>query len=451
MDPVARGQNQPIDCRERDCIVIGGGPAGATVAALLAEKGRDVLLLDRSSIRRFHVGESLMPETYWTLKRLGILEKLKASEFPRKYSVQFINDRGGQSAPFYFFESNPHESSITWQVWRADFDALLLENAQAHGAELKSELKVSDVLFEGDRAVGVRLGPARSTQTAGPAEAPRREAHRQEAGAETQQQLRAKVIVDATGQSSLIANRLGLRRPDPFLKKSSIWTYYRGAQRDRGIDEGATLILHSQAKKSWFWYVPLPNNVVSVGVVGSINYLLSGRQQPEEIFQRELGRCPMVQDRLAMGQQFGPVYVTKDFSYHTSRAAGPGWVLVGDALGFLDPIYSSGVFLAMKSGEWAADAIEQALGRNDCSEKSLGHWTPKFFKGMDSLRKLVYAFYTPEFSFGSFIRQHPEQKKNLVSLLVGDVFRDGVDEIFDLMDPMVQPPKTGRVVNGGVK
>jgi flavin-dependent dehydrogenase len=444
-----------------DCIVIGGGPAGSTVATLLAQRGRRVVLLERSRVPRFHIGESLMPETYWTFQRLGMLEELKQSSFPRKFSVQFVNDQGRESVPFYFFETNPHESSVTWQVWRADFDRMLLDNARAAGVDVRTEMRVTDVLFDGDRAVGVRVAGGDARRGPGPtslqlgsgngnahdtirvtsagdlvggSEDP---AAATSSSDEAVEEIQAPVVVDAGGQSSILANRLGLRRFDARLKNAAVWTYYRGARRDPGIDEGATLVLHVRDKKGWFWYIPLPEDVVSIGVVGSIQYLLQGRGDLERILHEELARCPAAEERVSCGEQFGPYFVTKDFSYVSDRCSGPGWVLVGDALCFLDPIYSSGVFLSFKSGEWAADAIENALERGDFSAAQLGRWAPKFFKGFNSIRKLVYAFYTPEFSFGQFIRQHPDQKKNLVDLLVGNVFGDAVDEIFSRMEDYI--------------
>jgi geranylgeranyl reductase family protein len=412
-----------------DVIVIGGGPAGSTAAALLAEMGRRTLLLERERFPRFHVGESLMPQTYWTFKRLGVLDKLKTSAFPKKFSVQFVSENGKASQPFYFFETNPHESSQTWQVQRSDFDRMLLENAAEKGADVRTGVRVTDLLWDGERCTGVRA---------------------QHDGGDSIE-LPARVVVDATGQSSLIANRLELRRSDPYLRKASVWTYYRGARRDAGVDEGATLILNSQDKQGWFWYIPLPEDTVSVGVVSSKANLLRPGMTPEQIFDEQLARCPAVAERLEPGRRMSRFYATKDFSYTTTRWSGQGWVLVGDAFGFLDPIYSSGVFLALISGEWAADAIDEGFRKNDFSAEQLGKWGHRFSEGMGLLKKLVYAFYTRDFRFGDFIRRYPQYRKNLVDLLVGDVFKPGVGEIFEAMGevlPVSDDPGNTAVASG---
>ncbi len=396
-----------------DVVVIGGGPSGATVATLLAEFGHSVLLLERAGKQRFHVGESLIPETYWTLKRLGLIEALQQSAFPKKYSVQFINENNQESAPFYFDEYNPHESSQTWQVIRSEFDRMLLENAAANGAVVHTAAQVQEVCFEGEQAVGVRVKLA---------------------GEDEPRVVAARVVVDATGQSAFLVNRLKLKVPDPRLKMGTVWSYFRGARRDPGKDEGATLIIQTAGKKSWFWYIPLPDNIVSVGCTGAMEYMFApGRGTAAEIFEQEMERSEAITERLSASTRCDDYHTTKDFSYKARQGAGDGWVLVGDALGFIDPVYSSGVYLALKSGEMAADAIHAALEQDDLSGDKLGAWQPKYRGGVESFRKLVYAFYSTEFSFAKFLKAHPEYHSNLVDILIGNVFRPGVDEIFDAM------------------
>jgi flavin-dependent dehydrogenase len=243
-----------------DVVVIGGGPAGTTVSTLLAQQGLKVELFEREKFPRFHIGESLIPETYWVLKRLNMLPKMQQSHFVKKYSVQFVNSRGKESAPFYFWDNKPHECSQTWQVVRSEFDQMLLNNAREHGVSVHEGTRVHDVLFEGDSAVGVTV----------------------RGGDGAFREVHAKVVVDASGQNGLISNRLRLRVWDPVLNKGAIWTYWEGAYRDEGKDEGATIVLQTPNKKGWFWYIPQHDNIVSVGVVGPFDYLFKNRGSYEQ-------------------------------------------------------------------------------------------------------------------------------------------------------------------------
>lgn len=407
-----------------DLIVIGGGPAGSTVATLVAEHRHRVLLLEREAEPKFKIGESLIPATYWTFKRLGMLEKLRTSHFPQKYSVQFYSRTGKASSPFYFFQTNPHESAVTWQVLRSEFDEMLLDNAKEKGVEVQRGTRVREVLFDRDSATGVVVQGANGTR----------------------ETLNATIIADSTGQRSLIGRQLDLNTVEPNLKMASLFTHYEGGHRDEGIDEGATLILHTAEKDSWFWSIPLPYNRTSIGVVGELDYLLqsrrdaNGRLDTQQIFTEELEKCPALKQRLEGAKQLFPIQTTKDFSYRASRIAGNHWVLVGDAFGFLDPVYSTGLFLALKSGEMAADAILEAFEKDDFSEAQLGSFGPTFVAGMEAFRKLVYAFYTKEFSFARFLSQYPEHQGGIVDILSGDVYRKDVTHIFPAMAEMCPLP-----------
>lgn len=405
-----------------DCVVIGGGPGGCSAAALVAEAGYSTLLIEREKVPRFHVGESLMPETYWVFERLGVLEKMKQSDFVKKMSVAFVSSTGAESNPFFFKEHDPRECSQTWQVERGEFDKMLFDNAAEKGADCVDETRVLDVLFDGERAVGVKL------QSLG--------------GAATE--VACKVVVDATGQQALLANRLGLRVDYSELKKVAIWGYYLGARRDPGEHGGATIIMHTSDKQSWFWYIPLKDNITSIGVVGDRDYLLQGRGMPEDIFEDELVKCPALVDRLMDAELTSEFRVAKEFSYKTKQHAGDGWVLVGDAWGFIDPIYSSGVYFALRSGELAADAIVAGLRSGDTSAEQLGGWLDDFHDGTKLIRKLVDAYYTNEFSFGRFMKMHPEHRGNLTDLLIGRIFYDGAGNIFDDMEPALEEAKQAK-------
>ncbi|PHS00009.1 MAG: alkylhalidase [Blastopirellula sp.] len=396
-----------------DCIVVGGGPAGSSTATILAQAGCDALLLEREKFPRFHVGESLMPEVYWPLERLGMLDKMKQSNFVKKVSVQFVTNTGKQSSPFFFKMHDPRESSQTWQVERAEFDQMLFDNAKEHGADCFDETRVLNVLMDGEQAVGVTVKTATG---------------------ETKE-IRARVVVDATGQSTVIANQLRIKEDDPDLQKIAVWTYYKNAARDEGENGGATIIMHTEKKDSWFWFIPLSNNITSIGVVGDRDYILQNQRTPEKIYEDELSICPGLQQRLMDAERVEKHHVAKEFSYKTTQHSGPGWVLTGDAFGFIDPIYSSGVYFALVSGEKAADCIVEGLKNNDLSAEQLGSWTGDFKGGSNLVRKLVDAFYNDSFSFGKFMKTHPQHVGSLTDLLIGRIFHESAGNIFDDMDP----------------
>jgi flavin-dependent dehydrogenase len=401
-----------------DVIVIGGGPAGSTVSTLLSQHGCRVELFERDRFPRFHIGESLIPETYWVLRRLNMLDEMKASPFVKKYSVQFISASGKLSAPFYFHDNKPHECSQTWQVIRSEFDLMMLDNARAHGVEVHQPARVLEVLFDGDRAVGVRV----------------------QADGGTISEVRARVVVDASGQSTMLQNRFKLRQWDPVLNKGAIWTYWQDAYRDTGRDEGATVVIQTTNRQGWFWYIPQHDNTVSVGVVAPFDYLFKGRGTHEQTYQEEVEACPAVKERVAKARRSTGYFATKDYSYRSKEVAGHGWVLVGDAFGFLDPLYSSGVLLALKSGEMAADTIAEGLGKNDVSADQLGKWGPTFNKGVDRMRRLVCEYYDG-FSFGKFVKTFPHLKGMVTDLLIGDLFEDRVDAIWGPLESLYSPDK----------
>ena len=396
-----------------DVVVIGGGPGGSAASALVAEAGYSVLLVEREAVPRFHVGESLMPESFWSFERLGVLDKMRNSNFVKKLSVQFVSHSGKESNPFFFEKHDPRECSQTWQVERSAFDQMLFDNAAEKGACCRDKTRVTNVLFDDGRATGVELGLEDGST----------------------QQVKAKVVVDATGLSAILANHLNLKQEYEHLKKIAVWTYFKNAEREPGPHGGATIILHTKLKDSWFWFIPLRDNITSVGVVGNRDYMLDGRSTPENTFAEELELCGAMQRRLASAEQVEKHRIAREFSYKTSRQSGDGWVLVGDAFGFIDPIYSSGVYFALKSGELAADAIVEGLRNNDLSAAQLGKWINDYSSGTQWIHKLVEAYYTNEFSFGKFLQGHPHHIGHLTDLLIGRIFHDTAGDIFDEMEP----------------
>lgn len=399
-----------------DCIVLGAGPAGSTAAALVSRAGFSTLLVERERMPREHVGESLMPETYWVFEKLGVLEKIKSGRFARKVGVQFVSNTGKESQPFFFRMHDPRECSETWHVERPQFDQILFENARDKGAECMDSARVLDVIAAGQRVAGIQL----QTADGGTRDIP------------------CKVVIDCTGQQSMLANKYGLKHVDPDLKKSSIWRHYRGAARDESGGGVKTIISHTRDKRAWFWYIPQADDLVSVGVVGDNDYLLKERLPPEQTFQEELQKCDGVRRRVEGAEPLDDLRVAKEFSYTTERSAGDGWVLAGDAWGFIDPVYSSGVYFAMKSADMAAECVINALENDDPSAARLGAWCAEFESGTKWVRKLVAAFYSGEFRVGKFAKEYPHHIPALTDLLIGRMFQPGVPELFADLDPWLE-------------
>jgi flavin-dependent dehydrogenase len=398
---------------------MGGGPAGSSVASMLAREGRQVIVFEKEIFPRHHIGESLMTDTYWSFRRMGLLEKLRDSPFVRKYSVQFANAAGKESRPFYFFEAVHHESAVTWQVTRAKFDELLINHAAEQGAVVHQGALVKQVLFEGDRAVGVEV----------------------EMPDGSREQFFAKVVVDATGQMAMLSNKFRWRVRDPKLKKAVLYSYWKNVHREPDLNGGATLVLRTEhGSGGWFWYIPL-EDVTSVGIVADPDYLLKGRGQDlAKIYNEEIEKCEPCRRRVAGGERVDKIYSILDYSYRSKHNAGNGFIIIGDAYGFLDPIYSSGVLLALKMAELAADAIHDAFTHNDYSAARLGQYQPKLDRGIESMRKLVYAFYNDSFSFSGFLKKYPDERYHIINLLIGDVFKEGVDNVYGPMSEFAEIP-----------
>lgn len=402
-----------------DVIVIGGGPAGSAAATVLAQHGHRVIVIERESFPRYRIGESLMPYCYFPLQRLGLIEKMNSRRFVPKHSVQFVSVDGRASQPFYFFQHTDHPCATTWQVNRTEFDRMLLDNAANCGADIRFNTRALSLLIEDEVVVGVRVRN----------------------GSGDSIDFRAPITIDASGRDGFSISRLGWKIPDPQLKKVAIWTYFEGAKRDPGLDEGATTVAYVP-EKGWFWYIPLPDNQVSVGLVAERDYLYRNGKDPAQIFLRNIEENIWIKDHLASGRQQGEYRVTGDYSYRSQHVARPGLVLAGDAFSFLDPVFSSGVFLALKSGEMVGDAAHEALIRGMVGAEQFTGYGRKLCAMIESMRRLVYAFYDPDFRFADFLKAYPSLRGELTDCLIGNFDPDfgplfaAISEFADIPQPL---------------
>ena len=402
-----------------DAIVVGAGPAGSTTAALLAEKGRDVLVVEKEKFPRYHVGESLMPFCYFPLQRLGLVDTLMESANPRKYCVQFVREDGFLSQPFYFFQHFDHPSSTTWQVWRSEFDKMILDKARENGASVMERTKANKLLKSNNRVVGIRA----------------------ESDDFGQLEINAPIVVDASGRDCFAARKENWMVRDPELNKVALWTYFKDAKRDPGLDEGATTVAYLP-NKGWFWYIPLSDGMVSVGIVAERDYLFNGTTKDHAtIFNREIHNNEWIKEHLVGAKQTGEYRITGEYSYRNRYCASDGLVLAGDALGFLDPVFSSGVFLALKSGVMLADEIDHALKAKDFSAKSFHEYGKMMQSSIETMRKIVYAFYDENFSFGDLAKRGEHLRAALTDCLIGNVDDNEFRELFDAMSDLADLPE----------
>ncbi|MBI5770758.1 MAG: tryptophan 7-halogenase [Verrucomicrobia bacterium] len=393
----------PSSPESYDVVIIGGGPAGACAGAILGEYGHRVLIVEREKFPRYHIGESLIPFTFQPLERIGMIPKMKQSAFQKKYSVTFVSPDGKRSQPFYFFNRYDRETvAQTWQVLRSEFDQMMLDNAREKGAQVREETTVNRTLTEGDRVVGVEVTD-KSGRT---------------------YEIHAKMTLDCSGKEAFTSNRNGWRLKDPYLNKIAVWTYYKDSKRGEGIDEGDTTVCYVP-DKGWFWHIPQHRGMTSVGVVAEGKYLTRGGvREPKDIFHREVEENLWLKDRLSIGEPCGEYWITSEYSRHSRYCAAPGLVLVGDAFAFLDPVFSSGVMLALKSGQFVGETVHEGLVAGDLSPARFAEYGAKMRAGVENMRKLVYAFYDPNFSFREVIKRYPEAGGEITDCLSGDVNKD---------------------------
>lgn len=382
-----------------DAIVIGGGPGGSTVATVLARARRKVLLLEKEKFPRFHVGESLLPFNLPLFDRLGVAGKIHAAGYQKKHGAFFWNEASGGIRPVDFAKGVDDRHPMAFHVKRAGFDDLLLRHAEESGAQVREETAVEEVLFDGRRAVGV-LARSRSGK----------------------EEIRARVVVDASGQTALLSRQLGTRKFDPKLKRAGLFAHYEGIRWPEGQRPGDILLPIDSGV--WYWIIPFSDGTCSVGEVFEPS-LVAQAGSLEAKFDLLLARSPRMQQFLAGARRTSRVVGISDYSTSSARASGEGWALVGDAATFLDPVFSTGVFLAMAMGERAAYRIERALEkRGSVGARDLAPYAREANRLVGRFRRFVYAFYDPVF-FEAFCSHEPFDKMRaaITTVLSGGIER----------------------------
>src|SRR5437868_11328013 len=354
-----------------DVVIIGGGPAGSTAATLLARAGRRVIVFEREKFPRFHIGESLLPFSMQAFTRLGLHEKFLRAGFIKKYGGEIIGACSDTGTKFYFKDGYRSQTDHAYQVTRGDFDKVLLDHAVECGAEIHEDTSVDRVEFSNED-VELEVKSNGSSNS-----------------------IRARYLIDASGRTSVLGRQFKIKKTYDHLQKLSIFAHYDGVWRAEGIDGTLTVLI--RAIDRWFWLIPLSSERTSVGVVLDSERFRRSKLNAGEFLDQALAEQPFIAKRMTNARRVSQVYVEADFSYRSARLHGDRWLLAGDAAGFIDPIFSSGVFLAVFSGERCADVLNEVLQRPRNMKRLFARYERSVNRAMDVYLRFVNAWYTKEF------------------------------------------------------
>lgn len=391
---------QPESGYSPDVLVVGGGPAGSTISTLLAERGYDVVLLEKSHHPRFHIGESLLPMNIPLFEQLGVSEQV-ASIGMLKYGAEFVSPDHEETSLFEFGDALDKSFPYSYEVRRSELDEILFKNAVKKGARGYEGCTVKKVEFpEGDRALVVS---------------------QMEDG--QQHEWRPKFVVDASGRDTLLANQFAIKHRNKKHASASVFGHFTGAERRTGQQEGNISLFWFE--HGWFWYIPLRDGSVSVGVVCWPYYMKSRKTDMERFFFDTIALCPALAARLKDAKLSSPVTGTGNFSYTSERCSGDKYIMIGDSFAFIDPVFSSGVLLAMNSALAGAETVDQCLKNPARAGKILKQFDKDSRYGLKIFSWIIYRMTTPAMR-NMFMK--PSNKfrlqETLLSVLAGDLYRD---------------------------
>jgi flavin-dependent dehydrogenase len=381
-----------------DFAVAGGGPAGSSAAISLAQRGHSVVLFERETFPRFHIGESLLSTANDHFAKLGVAETMEAACFPDKWGARLFTHDGLSGRGVDFTEVTEVTKPKTVQVCREVFDKILLDRARELGVDVREGYRVNACEFSSDAAI---LDFASSDDG-------------------VSGRVRVHALVDATGRNGLLARKFNLRTDEPLLANIAVFSHFKNVPRLAG-DRPDDIRLVARNDAGWFWLIPISKELMSVGVVVPKSlYLQWPKGSPEEMLDRAIADTPVLADLMRGATREWPVRVEKDFSYSASAYAGDRWILAGDAGSFLDPVFSTGVSIAMESGIEAAIELDRALARNDFSARQFAAFSRRQRRRFRTFRRFVVGFYTPQFRDLFFDPSPPPRIfKAVVTVLAG--------------------------------